>query len=899
MKSKNRGSAVAVSSFAVASLLGIAQAFAQTQGPDVIVGELPDVQNYGTGTVGGVTYRAYAVGTTSCNLGNQILTWIANNNTHPVISQNMYRLREGRFEQIAQAWLKHGFCSLQGTVCGVCTPGGDCNGLFPGCSDPYGAGLNGSQSGLGPKCEVNAATGAFPYPWVNQGTSDNATLFKRLRVDVADINNANSLYFLSSMYVQSEDAAAGNKHNNESYRRITFTGANNDLSLQGTTQRTKAGIYAWRDHGLGVNTPDPSVVISPVDVPGDGRFIIGSKAINIGGGMYRYEYAVQNLNSDRSGASFTIPIPAGALVTNIGFHDVPYHSGEPYNSTDWTASIMPSGVTWTCVESFAQNVNANALRWDTIYSFWFESNIPPSGGAAFIGLFKPGAVTSVSGASYVPSPDGQFHPLNDTCAAATVVGNGTTNFSNTNATTDGPAEPNFCNANGYTQIGNDVWFSWTNGPNAGDAVISLCGSTFDTKLAVYAGATCPSAAGNIISCSDNARTCSSGNGTQSEVAFRATANGQYLIRVGGYNGATGDGVMNITAPLPPVTGGPANDLCANAQYVADGVSISSTTVGAHGEGASTTCATTTNAPDLWYVYRPQTAGVIRLDTCGSTLNTVVSVYSGQCGGSLVACNDNALSGPCSGSSTASFAAWVGTAGIPYYIRVAGLSGQMNAFQMIVTGGGGTIPATAPANDTCINRTPIGLGESNFTTIASTTDGPTHAGCNLGGDSHLIANDVWYSFNAPASGTLTIRSTGDATFSPKVAVYDGFGCSNYDARLLSCGNACTAGTYNQVDTAVLGGQSYTIRLGGGSATARGTGKIVVALAGGCVADVDNGNGHGVPDGGVTLDDLLYYLDLYGAGSNAADVDDGNAAGAHDCGVGLEDLLYYLGRYDLGC
>ena len=40
----------------------------------------------------GTTY-AYALGTTSCNIGTVDLTWIANTNQHPVIGQNIYRLR--------------------------------------------------------------------------------------------------------------------------------------------------------------------------------------------------------------------------------------------------------------------------------------------------------------------------------------------------------------------------------------------------------------------------------------------------------------------------------------------------------------------------------------------------------------------------------------------------------------------------------------------------------------------------------------------------------------------------------------------------------------------------------------------------------------------------------------
>ena len=70
-----------------------------------------------------------------------------------------------------------------GSLCNTCTdPSGSYLGV--GCSDPYGAGLNGSQSGLGPKSEVNASTGVFV--WANPGghgdLPSNGTLDGRLRV---------------------------------------------------------------------------------------------------------------------------------------------------------------------------------------------------------------------------------------------------------------------------------------------------------------------------------------------------------------------------------------------------------------------------------------------------------------------------------------------------------------------------------------------------------------------------------------------------------------------------------------------------------------------------------------------------------------------------------------------
>ncbi len=77
-------------------------------GPDVIVGVLPSMGSQGT--VSGIS--AFSVGTTSCNTGDQELLWLAGTNRVPVIAQNMYRLKDNRFEHIGMSWVKHAFCAL-------------------------------------------------------------------------------------------------------------------------------------------------------------------------------------------------------------------------------------------------------------------------------------------------------------------------------------------------------------------------------------------------------------------------------------------------------------------------------------------------------------------------------------------------------------------------------------------------------------------------------------------------------------------------------------------------------------------------------------------------------------------------------------------------------------------
>ncbi len=68
---------------------------------------------------------------------------------------------------------------------------------------------------------------------------------------------------------------------------------------------------------------------------------------------------------------------------------------------------------------------------------------------------------------------------------------------------------------------------------------------------------------------------------------------------------------------------------------------------------------------------------------------------------------------------------------------------------------------------------------------------------------------------------------------------------------------------------------------------------------CPADFDDGSSMGTPDGGVTIDDLLYYLSIYAEGVLAADLSSPATPGTPDGGVTIDDLLYYLFRFESGC
>ncbi len=77
------------------------------------------------------------------------------------------------------------------------------------------------------------------------------------------------------------------------------------------------------------------------------------------------------------------------------------------------------------------------------------------------------------------------------------------------------------------------------------------------------------------------------------------------------------------------------------------------------------------------------------------------------------------------------------------------------------------------------------------------------------------------------------------------------------------------------------------------------KIVPQNPQPCFADLDDGSGTGRPDFGVTIEDLVYFLDGYYAGALRADLDDGSGTGTFDSGVTIEDLVFFLDHFSAGC
>ncbi len=284
-------------------------------------------------------------------------------------------------------------------------------------------------------------------------------------------------------------------------------------------------------------------------------------------------------------------------------------------------------------------------------------------------------------------------PPNDDCANAEPIACGSTASGSTvMATADGPG--------GCVGLGPNVWYSIVG--TGGDITASLCGSGYDTQLAIFEG-DCSSPF--PVVCNDDF--C----GLSSEVTWTSTAGTNYLIMVDGFFGGNGDYTLNVTCAPPP---GPANDNCANATPIACGGSASGSTVLANVDGPATSCTGGTVGPDVWYTIvgngTPITASL-----CGSSYDTKIDVYTGACGvlTNIGGCNDDFC-------GLQSQMTWTSTLGVVYRIRVHGFGGSTGNFTLAVTCLATPPPClalpTSPTN-----------GQANLCPVATNLSWPASAG----------------------------------------------------------------------------------------------------------------------------------------------------------------------------
>jgi hypothetical protein len=382
-------------------------------------------------------------------------------------------------------------------------------------------------------------------------------------------------------------------------------------------------------------------------------------------------------------------------------------------------------------------------------------------------------------------------PTNDNRQNAIPIGNVTNQaFDTAEATPDGP---------GICISTKNIWYCYT-APCTGAATVSLCGSLFDTKLAVFDGCTSTPALSNMLRCNDDF--C----GRQSEVVFPVTAGNKYLIEIGGFNSSEfGEGVLSVTCD--GTAGPPANDDWPNAQSIANGSELPFDTTFATFDGGGGCMIT----PNIWYCYTATQTSNVTVSLCGSEFDTMLAVYDGcsnfPVSGNLIDCNDDF----CHKQSQITFHA---TASKNYLIEVGGFDTESRTGPGVISISSDAEPPGEPPNDDCINAISIGnVTNLAFNTELASFDGPGRC---------MTSPNIWYCYTAPGTGKFTVSLCG-SSFDTKLAVYDGCGCNPVQGRLIAC-NDDFCSRQSQITFDAVSGNKYLIEVGGWTDTEHGPGIL---------------------------------------------------------------------------
>jgi hypothetical protein len=130
-------------------------------------------------------------------------------------------------------------------------------------------------------------------------------------------------------------------------------------------------------------------------------------------------------------------------------------------------------------------------------------------------------------------------PVNDNFASALTVNVNALATGTNEAATKEAGEPN----HGGSAGGRSVWWTFT-APKTGRFVVSTAGSDFDTLLGIYTGGTV-----NALTTIAGNDDCAATNRLHSCVSFAGIAGTVYRIAVDGFNAASGNINLIVTAPL--------------------------------------------------------------------------------------------------------------------------------------------------------------------------------------------------------------------------------------------------------------------------------------------------------------------------------------------------------------
>ncbi|MCU0867076.1 MAG: hypothetical protein MUC36_25110 [Planctomycetes bacterium] len=369
---------------------------------------------------------AMAMSYSMCNPGTVPIQWTAPMNpNHPMFAMMVVRESNGRLEQLTnetETYVKHAFSAANSasTCGGTCQATG--SGLRVNCTDVYGAGLNANRFYLGPANEIDPWTGtwnpigsyfdrgdpAVAPPQNTDGvrslTSGTTGVFtdpvrNRIALKEQDLLVPGRLFYCCHIICKGED---GDLHwNNLGHREMT-------ASWNGSTW--SFGLPNSFVSGSVLNAWAGATVSNGRNGDDDGHFVVAVKTTALGGGLWHYEYALQNFDNHRGGATLRIPVNPTTPVTNLSFRDP---NDDPLDG--WIASRQGAELVFTAPAN-------NPLNWNNIYNFGFDCDVPPIAGNVVVDQARLGAgALSVTIGTRVPAGLAAVTALGVGCGAPAPV----------------------------------------------------------------------------------------------------------------------------------------------------------------------------------------------------------------------------------------------------------------------------------------------------------------------------------------------------------------------------------------------------------------------------------------------------------------------------------------------
>ncbi|MCE3279059.1 MAG: hypothetical protein K0S44_1250 [Bacteroidetes bacterium] len=392
-------------------------------------------------------------------------------------------------------------------------------------------------------------------------------------------------------------------------------------------------------------------------------------------------------------------------------------------------------------------------------------------------------------------------PANDNCSGATPL---TINaYGSCAVTSSGNVQ---CATASGTVIGacsgtpdDDIWYSFVATSTAHPITLTTT-SGFNAYMQLYAGG-CGTL--NSLLCSDANDFTASG----------LTIGQTYYLRISSFAaGAPNNGALTVCISNPPSC--PANLGSGNVAIASLPYNVTGQSTCGAGDDITTTNAVTCGSvyyfsdEDKVYTFTPASSGTITITINSTQSWTGATLYDGcpfsaNCVGYVQS----------SSSGSKNFCTSV-AAGTTYYLVIDSdgtTGGCISSFSLDITA-----PSGSTSNDLPCNATPLTIGTAvtGDNTCASGSGEPAVPSCWTSGST----NTVWFSFVAPASGTVYAQTTATTITSTQIAIYSGT-CGS-SLTQLSCnqspptGCTGTAGTGSLINASGLTpGATYYVRVDG--------------------------------------------------------------------------------------